>query len=446
MQEPPARLGRGVLLAYSAPAFSQVFIHGPTGGIIQGIYAKQFGVPLAGIAWVLLVAGLVDAASNPLIGYFSDRYRLRYGSRKPWLVGGATLAVLACWFLYAPTPPVTVSYLMLWLLLAYLAWGISEIPYGAWISEITESYDERTRLATWRAGFMYMGSMAFFAVPYLPMLSSTEFTAESLRWTAIIAVIALPAMTLIAVAFVPNGAPPRPSARAASRNPWRAVLLNQPLLIFALLFALIGLANGVIAGVLFFFFDSYLRVGQHIAALFLIALPVGAAAVPVWGFLCRRFGKQRAWAVATLATAVAVLGYALVPIGESGVWLLAAVHVLVIALYVCYAVAAPAVLADVVDYGRWRFGADFGGTYFSFYSLMYKAAPQFGGALGVALLGFFGFDPKLAAQTEGARLGLMLTFCGLPALLLLLAVPLLWRFPIDARRQGIIARRLSRSR
>jgi len=444
MQDRPGPLSRTVLLAYAAPAFSQVLIHGPANSIIQGIYAKEFGVSLQAIAAILLIAGLIDVVSNPLIGYWSDRYRISHGSRKPWLLAGAAIAVVACWFLYAPTPPVTPAYFLGWLLLAYFAWSLSEIPYGAWIAEISGNYDQRTRLSTWRAMFAYGGSIAFFAVPFLPMFPTHEFTAGTLRWTAIIAGIALPVMTLLAVVFVPNGTAPRAHAARASRDPWRAVFHNRPLLIYALMFALIGLANGVLAGVLFFFFDSYLQQGKTMAGIFLIALPVGALAVPVWGYLCRKLGKHRAWAVGTAASAIAILGYGFVPVGSAGTWWLTAVHVLVIASYVSYAVASPAVLADVVDYGRWRFGADFGGTYFSFYSLMYKAAPQVGAAMGIAMLGWFGFDPKAQMQSEDAQFGLLFVFCAVPAALLLIATVMVWRFPIDARRQAIIARRLAR--
>lgn len=433
MQKESVRLSPGILAAYAAPSFSQVLIHGPANSVIQGIYAKELGVPLTAIAFALLVAGCADTITNPLIGYWSDRYRIRYGSRKPWLVAGAVLAVIACWFLYAPGGPVSGTYFLGWLLLVYLAWAISEIPYGAWIAEISDNYNERTRLSTWRATFGYGGSIAFFAVPFLPIFPTTDFTIDTLRWTAIIAGVALPMMTLIAVTLVPNGTTPRPQAAQASRNPWPAVFRNRPLLIYAVMFALIGLANGVLVGLLFFYFDSYLHRGAAMAGVFIIALPLGALAVPAWGYLCRRFGKQRAWAAGTAMTAIAILGYGLLS-PETPIFWLVVVHIAVIISYVAYAVASPAMLADVVDYGRWRFGADFGGTYFSFYSLMYKSAPQIGSAMGIAMIGFFGFDPKAAVQSGSGEWGLLFTFCAVPAILLLIAAPIVWFFPIDARR------------
>ncbi|MGH7462435.1 MAG: MFS transporter, partial [Longimicrobiales bacterium] len=271
-------LKRRVLAAYAAPAFSQALIHGPTGAVIQGVYAKQFGLSLQSIALVLFVASIFDAAFNPLIGYSSDRYRVRFGSRKPWLIAGSLIAVVACWFLYAPTPPVTTAYFLFWLLLAYAGWAVSEVPYGAWIAEISTDYNERTRLTTWRAVSTYLGAMAFFAIPFLPFFTSTEFTAESLRWTAILAAIALPTFAVIAVMIVPNGAASAPRRTENSQNAWRGILGNRPLLVFALMFALIGLASGVSYGVLFFYVDAYLRQGHALAGLFLLTLPVGALA------------------------------------------------------------------------------------------------------------------------------------------------------------------------
>ncbi len=439
-------LSRKVLAAYSAPAFSQALIHGPTFGIIQGIYAVHFGLSVQSIATVLLVAGIVDAVSNPLVGYISDRFRARFGTRKPWLLVGALLTVVSAWFLYAPTPPVTATYFMIWTLRAYLGWALGEIPYGAWIPEITSNYNDRTRLSTWRAGFMYLGSMAFFGLPYLPIFPTTEFTDETLHMTAMLAVVAMPVLTLIAVKFVPNGAAPAPKESLPRRQIWRAIFKNRPLLIFALMFGLIGVATGMSNGVLFFFFAAYMDQGQALAGVFLIALPLGALAVPLWGYLCRRFGKQQAWALSTAGAAFFMFLYGLIQPSEYATLWLTALQVTVVFMFVSYAVAGPAVLADIVDYGSLRFGGDYAGTYYSFYLLLYKAVPQVGGAIGLALVGWFGFDPQLAEQTQTARFGLLFTFSLFPAALVLIAAPLIWYFPINAGRQRIIAQRLEARR
>ena len=155
---------------------------------------------------MLVVSRIFDAVTDPIIGYLSDRYRTRWGHRKPWLVGGSFVAVVACWFLYVPPGTVSATYFLVWFLIAYLGWTISEIPYRAWMAELSEDYDERTRIATWRTFARYMGFIAFYGIPLLPLFETSEFTPETLRVTAILATVALPTTALIAALMVPGRA------------------------------------------------------------------------------------------------------------------------------------------------------------------------------------------------------------------------------------------------
>jgi Na+/melibiose symporter-like transporter len=440
----PAVLGSAVVAAYALPQFSQSLIHGPVGAVIQGIYAQEFGLPLAAIASVLLIASIVDAAVNPLVGYASDRHRIAGGSRKPWILAGTVACMAASWFLYAPSPPVTAGYFLAWLVLAYVGWALVEVPHAAWMPEITPLYNERTRLATWRAVCAYLGVTTFMAIPYLPFLSSATFSAESLRWTAILALVALPTFAFIALVVVPGGGATVQAAHAAApRIEWRGVLGNRPLRLFALAFMLYQLAPGVLNGVLFFFVVTHLGQGELMAGLMLMTVIAAMVSIPAWGWLCRRIGKHRAWALSCVMGAVLIPCYALIPAGPQGTIMLAAIQLGVVVSFAVFPVAAPAVLADVIDYARLRYGADYGGSYFAIYNVFYKSLANLGAAVALAAVGFAGFNPQAATQAQGATSALLVVFCAIPAVLLVLAAALIWRFPIDSRRQATIARRLA---
>ena len=439
----PAALGVTVVAAYALPQFSQSLIHGPVGGIIQGIYAREFALPLAAIATVLLIASIADAFLNPLVGYASDRHRQTGGSRKPWIFVGTLVCMAASWSLFVPSPPVTATHLLVWLLLAYLGWALVEVPHAAWMPEITRQYDERTRLATWRAACAYLGVTAFMALPYLPFLPSATFTAESLRWTAILALIVLPTFALAALWLVPAGHAASPAGTAGPRLEWRGVLRNRPLRVFAVAFLLYQLAPGVLNGVLFFYVVTHLGQEKLLAGLLLMTVIAGMASIPAWGWLCRRIGKHRAWSVACMIGAVLIPCFALVPPGPAGTVPLILIQLGVVVSFAIFPVAAPAVLADVVDYARLRYGADYGGSYFAIYNVFYKSLANVGAAAALGAIGIAGFDAQAATQPQAGTTALLLVFCGIPALLLAAAAPFIWRFPIDARRQGIIARRLA---
>lgn len=440
------RLSRKVLGAYSAPAFSQSFLMGPAISVLQGIYAKYFGLGLAQIALVLLIARLFNAVSDPVIGYLSDRYRSRHGTRKPWLIGGALVAVFACWFLYVPAGRVTTLSFLCWFLLADIGWSMSAVPYSAWMAEITEDYRERTRIASWRAVGTYLGYFAFFGMPLAAgaLLGTTEFTPVTLRWSAIFAAIALPVTALIAVLVVPNGTAPAPSAANPLKGAMRAVAGNRPLWRFIAMFAVGGLGGGMGWGLVYFYIDGYLRLGAKLSGLLVLSIPVAILATPVWGALCRRFGKQQMWAAGYAGAAVAALGYAFISPGPLAVVWVGLILLLLNALVVVDPIAGPAVLADVIDYGRWRFGADYGGTYFALYGMIQKINIGIGAAIGLALAGAFGFDAKVATQTPGGLRGLLLTFSIFPDILYLVAAVMIWRFPINQQRQRAIVRAIER--
>ena len=101
-------------------------------------------------------------------------------------------------------------------------------------------------------------------------------------------------------------------------------------------------------------------------------------------------------------------------------------------------------LADVVDYGRWRFGTDYAGTYFAFYTMVQKINVGIGSAVGLAVAGFFGFDATVAEQTSSGVLGLKLGVAVLPAITYVIATVLIWKFPITRRRQRAIVRAIER--
>jgi len=436
------QLSTTVLAAYAAPAFSQALIHGPVNTVLQGVYGKFFGLPLASIAMVLVISRIFDGVTDPLIGYLSDRYRTRWGQRKPWLIAGSLLAVVACWFLYVPAGEITTGSFLFWFLMAYLGWTISEIPYRAWMAEISEDYNERTRIATWRTFARYMGFIAFYGIPFLPMFETSDFTPETLRVTALLASIALPATAIIAAWVVPRGRVMQTTKAMNLRAAWPAVVSNKPLLLFLMTFAVGGLATGCAFGLLFFFVDSHLQLGPTLALLFVLGAPIGALAMPFWNWLALRIGKARTWAYAYTASAFFLLLHLFIPVGEAGKPWLISLFVLVFAVSSVGVVMPAAMLADLVDYGRWKFKGDYAGSYYSLQTMVEKGVEGLGVAMGLAVVAWFGFDPQLSEQSSRGSFGLLIGFPVLPALLTLLTVPLILKFPITERRQKLIMRRL----
>ncbi len=66
-----ARISSARLAAFAGPAFVTGIMFGPGPGILSGMYAKYYGVSLAGLGTALLVGRLFDAITDPAIGFLS---------------------------------------------------------------------------------------------------------------------------------------------------------------------------------------------------------------------------------------------------------------------------------------------------------------------------------------------------------------------------------------
>ena len=142
-------------------------MHGPIVGIVPALYATEFGLDLALIGTVLLLARVFDAVTDPMIGYLSDRTTSPYGKRKPWIVGGAILTAISIYFLYTPGESATMMYFLSFSILLYLAWTLMEIPYTAWLLEMSRETEQRTRLNAARIFALLAGGIFFYMAPQI---------------------------------------------------------------------------------------------------------------------------------------------------------------------------------------------------------------------------------------------------------------------------------------
>ena len=440
-------------MAYVAPSMMLAFLFGAI-GILQGIYAKYFGVALTTIATVLLISRLFDAVTDPIIGYWSDHHYAKSGTRKPFVVFGGLLFIVSSYFLYVPVDittqnaetAVSTSYFLLWFLLFYFSWTLMEIPHLAWGAELAGNAKTKNKLFSFRASSTVAGTLLFYLIPLLPFFPSDEFTPQTLQWTAICAgLLMLPAL-YYCVKVTPDGTTPNTSN--ANTHRVRAlrheIMANKPFLIFISAFCLYGLAAGMWITLLFIVVDTYLKLGHHFALITVGVLPLSIASLCLWYYLANRFGKKLSWGGGALcyAFAIGITGF-LAP-AEVGLLGLTTVLLLAYAGGASVIALSPSLLADIIEYGRWKFGTDYSGTYFALYTLALKAAFAIGGSIGLGIAGGFGFEPSLAEHTAEAVLGLRLAASWLPATVMVMAVVIIALVPLTTRRSQIIRYRLER--
>ena len=431
-------------LAYALPMMS-VTILLSTNNVLSGLYATHYGLALSAIATVMLIAGLFDAVTDPSIGYFSDRYHARTGSRRPFVVAGAVLLIPSAWFLLNPGEGVTVTYFLVWYLLFYLAFTLFNIPHLTWGGEISPYSEQKSKIYAYRNYAGYAGTIIFTLIPILPFYEGTKITPETMRYLVLVAgVLLLPTLYLL-LRHAPTGVH-RPDQSRTPENPFTALMAlihNPPALWYIGAAVLHALAGAFYIGLKFMMMESYLGMGQYYVHLLLFLLVTASLAIKPAVWLIARIGKVRAWMLGNTVSIAASLILMLVLLNNA--YSLA----LFVAFNAVYALASAignvvafSLLSDISDYGTLKSGVDRSATYFSLSSLSQKTCMALGIAASIAIAGWYGFDPKAETQVPEVYWGLTLCMCIIPILCNLGAVYCASKTAINTRRHDVIRRRL----
>lgn len=134
---------------------------------------------------------LIDAFTDPLMGYISDHTKSRWGRRRPYIFIGAILSAIVFVMLWQLPRDQSESFYFWFFLIGsvlfYLAYTVFATPWVALGYELTPDYHERTKIMAIQN---FMGQFAWLVAPWflLFMQNETLFSdmVEGAGWLAII--------------------------------------------------------------------------------------------------------------------------------------------------------------------------------------------------------------------------------------------------------------------
>lgn len=420
---------------------------GPTPGfatrVTYGIGAAAYGIKDGGFNYFLLmfygtvvglepglvglaifIALVLDALSDPMVGYISDNWHSRWGRRHP--------------FMYAAAIPVAISYFALWnppdwsqtglfvylVILAVLIRTfitLYETPSSSLLAELSADYDERTRLISYRQLFGWVSGAAMSTLMYGVLLVSTsDYPIGSLNRDgyALYGVIAsLLMFTAIVVSslgthqYIPHLPPAPPRRSLKIRHVFGEIYDTLADRSFTALFvaALFGsIASGMTASLHYLMYHYFWGFSREQIFFTTLLVPLSA----IGGFLlaprvARWFGKRRA------VIGLGVIAFTAVPVliwlrtagqlpanGDAALFpLVATVSYIDLALVIAVQAIFGSMIADLVEHSELKTGRRSEGLFFAAVTFTRKATHGLGTLAAGIVLSLVAF-PRQAAPAD----------------------------------------------
>jgi Na+/melibiose symporter-like transporter len=211
------------------------------------------------------------------------------------------------------------------------------------------------------------------------------------------------------------------------------MLSNKPYLRILACYFANGIANAFPVTLLFFYVKQVIERPDWTAIYLAVYFVAAIVGTPIWMFVANRLGKHVAWRYALI---LAILAFSIVPFLGSGDVIPFLFVAMVAGITLGADLAMPAsMLADVVDQDVLETGKQRTGIFYAVWAMAAKAAAALVVGISLKLLDVVGFVPDMY-NGDQALLVLAFLFGVCPIIFKILALSVVWRYPLTADRQA----------
>ena len=395
---------------------------------------------LAGNA--LLIGKIWDAINDPLFGWLTDKTKSRFGKRRVFMFFGAiplAIAVALLWWV----PQVDRIWTFIWIAATFLLfdtiWTFTNVPYYALTSELTDDYDERSSLTTYRMG---MAVPAYLIGAALTPAIVGLFAVQRTGWAFI--GIVYGAFAAIALLISAAGMRERQNLAVAAPEPspfksLKTAFKNKPFVWLCGTYFVVNISFAFVKTLMAYYIQYQLLMTEQTSIVMGLMLVCVTISLPFWQWVGRKMDKGPAYALGMLIGGAAVIITFFLP--HHSTPLIYVVSVLAGFGFSSQWIFPWAMVADVADYDRVETRQQRSGVYYGVWGLATKISEALALASVGWILTLFGYVPNVE-QAPQALLGIRLFFGIIPAAFIFLSLPLLFKYPITRKSHAVIKARL----
>lgn len=423
------------------------------------------GIPPGKAGVILLVGKLWDGINDPMIGALSDGTRSVLGRRLPWMIYSAIplgITFALQWLIPTSNPDLLFWYYIIISLLFNTFYTAVNLPYTALTPELTQDYNERTTLNSFRFSFSIGGSILslVIALGIFSLLSNqSDRCTQSLPYLVLGLVIAILAIgsTFLCILGIKRRVkqqllehPIGNQKEISFIEQVKTAISNQAFLYVIGIYFFSWLALQITASIIPYYVADWMKLPPAVFTQIMILIQGTALLMLfVWSKLSIKLGKKVVFFLGTCLWIIAQLGLYLLQPGQLNLMLGLAV-LAGAGLSTAYLIPW-SMIPDVTDLDELNTGKRREGIFYAFMVLVQKL----GLAIGLFLLGIMlersGFVQATACappplQPDSALEAIRIAIAPIPAILLLVSLLLAYFYPLSQEAHTVILLRLQEQR
>lgn len=431
-------------IGYGIASLGDAISYGLVGTFLLFFLTTVVKISPAIAGTIVGIGSMWDAIFNPIMGYFADKVRTRFGRRRPVIGVFSVFLGLTLFLLFtnidmpSAVKPVYYGFMTVMFWSSFTGFFV---PYYALGVDYASDYDERTSVRSFASFFNMIGALLCMAMPTMIVaFLESRGLSTSQAWSATGGLLGfLTFASIIATVIVSKNKdlpcemeekPPREKhifINMAKEYISIAKLRPMKYLIVASLCSLIILTIIMSNMIYYLTYNRGLTSVEISAGLFLRSL-LGMLLIPVMGKISAKLDKRITLACSYTFSIAGMIFTRLVYIdGLFGAFLYIFFVTFCTAIYWQL---MPAIFYDVCEYDKSTTGKQREATILSFQGLIEAIAVGIGGQILGILLQFAGFNGEAAVQTENAMNWIEISATIVPVLFLLVAICALYKCPL----------------
>jgi GPH family glycoside/pentoside/hexuronide:cation symporter len=431
-------------------------------------FTNVAGIP-AGLAGSILMIGKIwDAVNDPFVGWMTDKTKSRrWGRRLPWMLYGAVpfgIFFFLQWIVpQFSTEPGNNIWPLFWY---YVAIGVVSqafftvvnLPYTAMTPELSQDYDERTSLNSFRFTFSIGGSILSLILAQIVFAKIADPKEQYLVLAAICTVI-----SVLSLYWCVYGTRERIMAFEAKRilleepptipfiEQLKIVFTNKPFLFVIAIYLFSWLGVQITASIIPYFVIYCMKLKNADVPTVMIAVQATALLMLfVWSNLSKKIGKKLVYFMGMSVWIIAAAGLFFLKSDQIG---LMYVMAMMAGVGVSTAYLIPwSMIPDVIELDELQTGQRREGIFYGFMVLLQK----FGLAFGLFIVGnalqASGFKEVIAGQStlptqpDSALFAIRIAVGPVPTICLIIGLILTFFYPITREMHAEIMLKLQEKR